>query len=61
MQMILAQLFIAASLVVLTTSWRATMSMTSLYDFKLKDMAGVEQSLSKYSGKVVLLENVASL
>ena len=35
--------------------------MTSLYDFKLKDMAGVEQSLSKYSGKVVLLENVASL
>lgn len=35
--------------------------MASLHDFKLKDLAGVENSLSKYSGKVVLLENVASL
>jgi Glutathione peroxidase len=38
-----------------------TLKMASLYDFKLKDMAGVEQSLSKYHGKIVLLENVASL
>ena len=33
----------------------------SLYDYKLKDMNGIEQSLGKYSGKVVLIENVASL
>jgi len=46
----------------LTTGLRTTsLKMASLYDFKLKDMAGVEQSLSKYRGKVVLLENVASL
>ena len=33
----------------------------SLHDFKLKDMKGVETDLGKYRGKVVLLENVASL
>lgn len=34
---------------------------TNLHSFKLKDLTGVEQNLSKYAGKVVLLENVASL
>lgn len=35
--------------------------MASLHDFRLKDLHGQEVSLSKYAGKVVLLENVASL
>ena len=48
----------------LRTSSRSSSSslkMASLYDFKLKDMTGVEQSMSKYRGNVVLVENVASL
>jgi glutathione peroxidase len=32
----------------------------SIYDFKLKDIAGKEKSLKDFEGKVVLLVNVAS-
>lgn len=34
--------------------------MTTLYDFKAKDIKGTEQSLDKYKGKVALVVNVAS-
>lgn len=37
-----------------------TMSQ-SIYDFTAKNLKGDEVSLSKYKGKVVLIENVASL
>lgn len=37
-----------------------TMSQ-SIYDFTAVNLKGVEVSLSKYKGKVVLIENVASL
>jgi len=33
----------------------------SIYDFTAKNLKGDEVSLSKYKGKVVLIENVASL
>jgi len=33
----------------------------TLYDFKVKNLKGEEVNLSKYKGKVVLIENVASL
>lgn len=33
----------------------------NFHSFNLKDMNGVDVSLSKYSGKAVLLLNVASL
>lgn len=34
--------------------------MTSVYDFKVKDMEGQEQSLEKYKGKVLLIVNTAT-
>ena len=34
---------------------------TSFYDFKAVNLKGEEVSFSKYKGKVVLIENVASL
>ena len=33
---------------------------TSLHDYSIKTIDGVEQSLSEYNGKVVLVVNVAS-
>lgn len=33
----------------------------SFYDFKAVNLKGEEVSFSKYKGKVVLIENVASL
>ncbi len=38
----------------------ATMSAQSIYDFKVKDMAGKEVSLSDYKGKVLLIVNTAT-
>ncbi len=34
--------------------------MTSVYDFKLKEIRGKEKSLADYKGKVLLIVNVAS-
>ncbi len=49
---------IAAAVAALAIS--ATMSAQSIYDFKVKDMAGKEVSLSDYKGKVLLIVNTAT-
>jgi glutathione peroxidase len=49
---------IAAAVAALALS--ATMSAQSIYDFKVKDMAGKEVSLSDYKGKVLLIVNTAT-
>ncbi|GAB6021491.1 hypothetical protein CHUAL_004097 [Chamberlinius hualienensis] len=37
------------------------MSASTIYEFSAKLLTGEEISLSKYMGKVILIENVASL
>ncbi len=49
---------IAAAVAALAIS--ATMSAQNIYDFKVKDMAGKEVSLSDYKGKVLLIVNTAT-
>ena len=49
---------IAAAVAALAFS--STMSAQSIYDFKVKDMAGKEVSLSDYKGKVLLIVNTAT-
>jgi glutathione peroxidase-family protein len=43
-----------------TTTTTAMTIPTSFYDFKLPDIAGTEQSLAQYRGKVVVVVNTAS-
>ena len=38
----------------------ATMSAQSIYDIKVKDMDGKEESMSEYKGKVLLIVNTAT-
>ncbi len=47
-------------LVALYAFFSAALSGTSIYDFKVKTIDGVEKSLSDYRGKVLLIVNVAS-
>ena len=40
--------------------WVLTLSAQSIYDFKVKDDAGKDVSLSDYKGKVLLIVNTAT-
>ena len=45
----------------MATACVLTLSAQGIYDFKVKDSAGQEVSLSDYKGKVLLIVNTATL
>ena len=48
------------AILIMTSSFAAAQTPTSLYDIPIKDLSGKEASLAPYKGKVLLLVNVAS-